>query len=278
VSASRRLPAQRRLLAAPAAATSAPAAAAPTSAPAAAAPTAAAATGGGKKIVADYMASGTYDQAAKDLAPAWQSQTGNTIDFATFPWEVLNQNNITDLSTQTGQYDVISGEWWIASVFEHMLPLDDFVKRDNVGPDYIEGLWQPGPSQFYGGKRVGIPYSADAYAILYNKELYDKAGVKPEWNTWEDFVAVMDQLKKKLPPDIAPHAFAFGAPEQPGSVFLGAYDGYLVGCDNTYKVDKEKAVKALQTALKLVDYGPANVRSLSIDEANAVFIKARARP
>ncbi len=258
------------------AATAVPAAAAAPAATAVPAATAApAAAFAGKKLTANYMASGTYDKAAEGLKPAFEKATGATVDLITLPWENLNQANITDLSTQTGQYDVMSGEFWIATVFQHMLPLDDMVARDNIGPEYIPALWEPGPSQFYEGKRISIPYSADAYAILYNTEIFDKAGVKPEWSTWEDYIKVLDELKAKLPADISPHSFCFGSPEQPGSIFLGAYDGYLISKENTYSVDDEKAVKALNTTMALVPYGPANVKSLSIDEATAVFLQGK---
>ena len=229
----------------------------------------------GLKITADYMQSGTYDKAAASIAPAFQEKTGNTVNIIARPWADLNQANITDLSTGTGQYDVISGEWWIASVFAQMLPLDDYVKRDNIGPEYIPNLFQPGPSNFYQGKRVSVPYSADCYSVIYNKDLWDTAGVKPEWTTWEDFISLMDQLKSKLPSGVSAHAFAFGAPEQPGSLFLGAYDGTLVGADNKYHVETDKAVAALNTIKKLVQYGPSNVLALSIDEATAVFLQGK---
>jgi ABC-type glycerol-3-phosphate transport system substrate-binding protein len=253
-----------------------PAAPAATAAPAGAptqAPEAAAATG--KKITANYMASGTYDKAAEYLKPIFEQRTGNSVELVTFPWQNLNQANITDLSTQTGQYDVISGEFWLASVFQHMLPLDDLVARDNIGPEYIPNLFQPGPSNFFEGKRISIPYSADAYAILYNQELFEMAGVEPKWDTWEDYIQVLDALQGKLPDGVSPHSFSFGNPEQPGSIFLGAYDGFLINKDNQFAVDREKAISALETTMKLVDYGPANVRSLSIDESTAVFLQGR---
>ena len=97
------------------------------------------------------------------------------------PWDVLNQNHITDLTTGTGAYDVMSGEFWIASVLEHMLPLDEYVERDNYGTDYVERIWSLGPSNFYDGKRIGIPYSADAYGIYYNTEIFEQCGVEANW-------------------------------------------------------------------------------------------------
>jgi maltose-binding protein MalE len=230
----------------------------------------------GATITADYMASGTYDKAAESLVQQFLSDTGNTVDIVTAAWADLNTKNVTDLVTGTGEFDVMSGEWWIVDGFPYMRPIDDYVARDNFGGDYIPNLFQPGPSNFYQGKRLSVPFSADNITIIYNSELFDQAGVTPEWSDWAAFKAVMDDLKTKLPDGVYPHVFQFGAPEQPGALFIAAYDGYLVASDNTYKVDREKATAALDVVKSLVDYGPPNALSLSIDEATAVFLQGDA--
>ena len=71
-----------------------------------------------------------------------------------------------DLTTGTGEFDVVSGEFWIASVFNHMLPLDGYVNKSGYGSTIINRLWEPGPSNFFNGKRIGVPHSADAYSII----------------------------------------------------------------------------------------------------------------
>ena len=64
---------------------------------------------------------------------------------------------LNQLTTGTGEFDVMSGEFWIASVYDKMLPLDEFVERDSFGGDYIPTIWQPGPSGYFDGNRIGIP-------------------------------------------------------------------------------------------------------------------------
>jgi ABC-type glycerol-3-phosphate transport system substrate-binding protein len=230
----------------------------------------------GVTITADYMASGTYDMAAKSLVPEFLDSTGNEVEIVTAAWADLNQKNVTDLVTGTGEYDVMSGEWWIVDGFPYMLPIDDYVARDNFGGDYIPNLFQAGPSNFYQGKRLSVPFSADCITIIYNTELFEQAGVDPTWTDWTNFMTVMESLKGKLPEGVYPHVFQFGAPEQPGSLFLAAYDGYLVASDTTYKVDPAKATAALDIVKQLVQYGPPNALALSIDEATAVFLQGNA--
>ena len=229
------------------------------------------------EITVTYMQSGTYDKAAEKIKADFEKNSGVTVELVAAPWAVLNQNHITDLTTGTGEFDVMSGEFWIASVFEHMLPLDEFVARDKYGDTFIERIWSPGPSNFYGGKRIGVPYSADAYGILYRTDLFEKYGIDADWQTWDDFIDRLKKLKDALAgTDIAANVYAWGAPEQNPAIFLGMYDGYLVNKDGAYELEKDKAVAALQKMAGLLEYNPSNAVGLSIDEANAVFLDGKA--
>ena len=231
----------------------------------------------GAEIVATYMQSGTYDVGAENIADAFREETGIELELVASPWAVLNQNHITDLTTGTGEFDVMSGEFWIASVYDKMLPLDDFVERDSFGGDYIPTIWQPGPSGYFDGKRIGIPYSADAYGIVYRTDIFEEAGLSADWETWDDYIATMDELAMHLEgSDIAPSVFSWGAAEQTPAIFLGMYDGYLVDADGNYAVDEESAIAALEQMASLLAYNPEGAAGLSIDESNAVFLTGRA--
>lgn len=255
----------------------APAAQEPAAAEAPAAPAAEAPSLAGAEIVATYMQSGTYDKAAEQLMPAFEADTGIKVELIAAPWDVLNQNHITDLTTGTGAYDVMSGEFWIATVFEHMLPLDAYVERDNFGDAFIPGIWSPGPSNFYGGKRIGVPYSADAYGIWYNTEIFAQCGVEANWETWEDYIAVLEKLQACLDgTDVAPMVHYFGQIEQPASLFLGMYDGYMVDKDGNYGLDREKAVAALNMLQSLLQYNPEGVLGFDFNAGNAVFLNGKA--
>ena len=231
----------------------------------------------GAEITATYMQSGTYDVAAEALEAAFEEETGIQVELIAAPWDVLNQNHITDLTTGTGAYDVMSGEFWIASVFEHMLPLDEYVERDNYGTDYVERIWSPGPSNFYDGKRIGIPYSADAYGIYYNTEIFEQCGVEANWETWDDYIAVLDELQVCLEgSDVAPMVHYWGQIEQPAAIFLGMYDGHLVDAEGNYALDREKAIAALEKMNSLLAYNPDGALGFDFNSGNAVFLNGQA--
>jgi ABC-type glycerol-3-phosphate transport system substrate-binding protein len=231
----------------------------------------------GAEIVATYMQSGTYDKAAEELKPVFEGASGIKVELIVAPWDVLNQNHITDLTTGTGAYDVMSGEFWIATVFEHMLPLDEYVTRDNYGGDFVERIWSPGPSNFYDGKRIGVPYSADAYGIWYNTEIFDQCGVTADWETWDDYIAVLETLKTCLEgTDVSPMVHYFGQIEQPAAIFHGMYGSYLVDKDGKYGLDREKAVAALNKMQSLLQYNPEGALGFDFNAGNAVFLNGKA--
>jgi ABC-type glycerol-3-phosphate transport system substrate-binding protein len=235
------------------------------------------AAAGGAELTVTYMASGTYDKAAEETQPIYEAATGNTVEIVTAPWDVLNQNHITDLTTGTGAYDVMSGEFWIADVFDKMLPLDDYVAQDNYGDAFVEQIWSPGPSNFYDGQRIGVPYSADAYGIYYRTDIFEEAGVSADWETWDDYIAALQTLQEHLAgTDVAPMVHYWGQIEQPAAIFLGMYDGYMVRADGTYGLEREKAVDALNKMQSLLDFNPEGALSLDINAGNAVFLNGQA--
>ena len=152
----------------------------------------------GAEVVTTFMQSGTYDIGAEQLEPGFEELTGIELDIVASPFVVLVQNHITDLSTGTGEFDVISGDFWIGSVWNQMHPLDEFIERDMWGGSFIEGLMQPGPSGYFDGKRIGIPYSADAYGLIYRTDIFEEAGISADWETWDEFIEALDALEMHL--------------------------------------------------------------------------------
>lgn len=234
----------------------------------------------GQSIVASFMESGTYNVAAlDDVKPAFEASTGASVEVVARPFDQLMQSYLTDLATDTGQYDIISVTSWIGDVYDKLLPLDEYIARDGYGAEagFIPDLLKPNQgTEYFDGKPIGIPYAIDAYAVLYRTDLFEAAGVEPNWSNWEEMFATLDALKPSLPAGVDPFVFAYGATEQTPAIWLSAYDGYLLNSDGTYGHDKDKMVEALEITKRTMDYAPSNAAALSIDEANQVFLNGNA--
>ena len=51
-----------------------------------------------------------------------------------FPWAVLRQNNTTDLITGAGQYQVMSGGYYLADVYEQLRAADRIHQEEPTTP------------------------------------------------------------------------------------------------------------------------------------------------
>ncbi len=225
------------------------------------------------RITVTYMASGTYDKAAEEVAEGLKAQ-GIQATVAAFPWATLREKNTTDLISKTGNYDVMSGGYYLADVYDHFASLDEFIGKDQYGKTLIDGLMDK--SEHFQGKQIGIPYGADAYGIMYRTDLFEEAGLSlPQ--TWDQFQAAVQTLQEKYGQDgTSPYVFAAGATEQLANLFFTRYDSYFVNKDGKYALDAEKALHAINEGTRLLKAAPDNVMSLSIDEANALFIEGKA--
>jgi ABC-type glycerol-3-phosphate transport system substrate-binding protein len=229
-----------------------------------------------QELTFSVMESGTYNKAAEQLAPAFKAQTGADLKVAAFPWAILRQNNTTDLVTGAGQYQVMSGGYYLADVYTYFQPLTAWIVKDGYAKGMIPGLMQPGHSEWSDGQQIGIPYGVDAYGLLVNNDILGKAGVATaSLKDWDAVVAACDRIAAAAP-DVACIAHSTGNPEQIGAFFFSAYTGTFVTKDNHYALDSDKAVAAASVLPKLWKHLPKNGAAMSFDEAGALFRDAHA--
>ena len=140
----------------------------------------------GEELTVLYMESGTYDAAARLLAPEFEQQHGAKVTVVAFPYQSLHDNAATDLVTQTGAYDVIAIEaQWNGEFSPYLTPLDDLVARDGIPAEaFIPTIWRL--SGVWQGRRHGIPNANDAMGIIYRTDLYQAAGLEPP-KTWAEY-------------------------------------------------------------------------------------------
>lgn len=125
--------------------------------------------------------------------------------------------------------------------------LKAFMAKDKLGErDFISVLIE----EFtYRGKLMAIPKDSAAFGIYYNKDMYDKSGIKyPDLSlTWDDFARVARELTK-------PEEKRFGAPfirprpdsEQWEAVMRSFGGGYYDKEQTKSLLDKPENIDALQ--------------------------------
>ncbi len=229
-----------------------------------------------KQITVTYMESGTYNKAAEALAPQFEKDTGVKVKVVAFPWAVLRQNNTNDLLTGAGQYDAMSGGYYLSDVYDKFVPLDDYITKSNYADGMIPGLLEVGKSEWNKGKHIGVPYGIDSYGLMVNNDILKAAGVDAaSVKTWADFITACKAITAKAP-GVACFSHSTGNPEQIGAFFFSGYDGYYVNKAGKYELDKAKAVAFASLLPELWKYLPPNGNALSFDEAEQLFADGKA--
>jgi len=216
------------------------------------------------------MESGTYDKAAHEIGEAFKAKTGTDVKIAAFPWAVLRQNNTTDLISGTGQYQVMSGGYYLADVYTYFAPLTAYIEKDNYAKGMIAHLLEPGHSEWLDWQQIGIPYGVDAYGLLVNTDMLKQAGVSGDFKDWAAISAACATIEAKLP-GVSCFSHSTGNPEQIGAFFFSGYDGPYLSKDGKYQLDEGKATAAAAVLVDLWKHLPKNATALTFDEAHQLF-------
>jgi len=110
------------------------------------------------------------------------------------------QNKFDTAAGSKGAPDVLRSEVGWTPAFAKkgfFLPLDGteaLAEQDKFKPNLIE-------QAKYEGKTYGVPFTTDTLALVYNKELFEKAGVEAP-KTWDDLKKAAATIKAKTGVDV----------------------------------------------------------------------------
>ncbi|HET7095350.1 MAG TPA: extracellular solute-binding protein [Thermomicrobiales bacterium] len=220
----------------------------------------------GGKLTVLYMQSGTYDEAARLLAPEFKDATGATVEVVAFPYQNLHDNAANDLITQTGAYDVMDVAFqWDGEFAPYLTPLDDDVKQAGISADaFIPNIWKLSGNWL--DKRNGIPNANDAMGILYRTDLYKAAEVTVP-KTWQAY----NDNAKKLTGDGVYGASWVGIGEQLQSSWLSRYwESGQPLCDKDWRPAfvNDAGVHAIQLLRDALPFCPPGMPGWDIPTAN----------
>lgn len=124
-----------------------------------------------------------YDEASqRAMVKAFEADHPNIkVNMTLMPTSGFETKMTTALGAGVGGPDVAF--FSISNWFPKALPLDDFIKRDGFDTSmYYQGFWDT-KTQF-DGKTIGLPLGVGASIVMFNKDLFDQAGVPYPTNDW----------------------------------------------------------------------------------------------
>lgn len=135
---------------------------------------------------ADWLMASLWDSASGEesaLLADFEETYGIDVIFESYPEDSARQKTMLDLSSHTGQYDIITTGVWAMATYAsagYLEPLDDwmanhpdetFFTMDDYLPASLEGA-------SYGGSVYSLPLYTFGPALVYNKALFEEYDVK----------------------------------------------------------------------------------------------------
>lgn len=197
------------------------------------------------------------------------------LDWVTLEENILRERLTTDISTNGGQYDIMTiglfevpmwGErGWLAP-FEN--PPADYA-IDDLLPSVREGL-------SVDGKQYALPFYAESQMTFYRKDLLEAAGVTmPEQPTWDDLREIASKIH-----DPANGVYGICLRGKPGwgenmgqiTPVVNSYGGRWFDMDWKPQFDTAPWKEALETYIGLLnEYGPPGATSNGYNEILTLF-------
>jgi multiple sugar transport system substrate-binding protein len=221
--------------------------------------------------VAEYSSkTGPYFEAVKKEFEA--KNPGITIKYEIVPWDVLLQKLTTDIGAGTNaDLSIIGTRWLIDFVQQDVAePLDSYMTPDFKGR-FIDTFLKPSVME---GKTYGLPIAASARAMYYNKELFEKAGIKQPPATWAELKDDAAKIKA-----LGGGAFGFGmqGKEIETDVYyyyaMWSFGTEILNKDGTSGLSTPGALEAAKLYKSMIDEGltEPGVTSLNREDVQNLF-------
>lgn len=154
------------------------------------------------------FSSGGAGKALAAAAEKFGEERGVEMDVLTFPVGEVYEKQILALSSKQGSPDVISiDDTWMPVLHPFLEPMKnvDPVVAEELVPSYREAF-------AIGDVQYGLPVRLGGQAIIYRKDLMEKAGIDPSTlTTWE---AILDAAKKLTDPENKVYGWVGGYSEE----------------------------------------------------------------
>ncbi len=223
-------------------------------------------------------------EAFKKMVPDFEALTGIKVVWDEMEEGALADKLLLESSSGTTSYDALMNcpEFTPALAdLGYLENLDPYLQDAAKTPewfDYQDIMAAYRDMLSYGGNHLGIPFAGETVFLFYNKEIFDKHGLKVP--------TTMDELLEtaRLITEREPGMAGISMRTRLGweftymwSVFIFPFGGMIVDPKtNTAMLNSPGTLKSLEYFNSLASYGPTGITSYSFPEAWDAFMQAKA--
>lgn len=158
------------------------------------------AVSGKGKTVHVWIMQGTNakpDAYVNELTAAFKKETGAKLDLQFVEWTEAHDKFVNAIAGGTTPDVAEVGTTWTPEFADAgaLVDLGPAMKKSGVDKDLVPALVTAGTVD---GKTYGMPWYDGIRSVVYRKDVFAKAGVKPP-TSWSELVAAGDKIKKKVP-------------------------------------------------------------------------------
>ncbi|MCL5987151.1 MAG: extracellular solute-binding protein [Actinobacteria bacterium] len=225
-----------------------------------------------------YQGGVGYDKYMEATAKEFEELTGAKVVLDPTPWEAQMPKIVNDVQTGANQYDLFEGDIEFQyTLKDQMIPINDYIEKYNVDIEgFFDGVYKYG--EWLGqGIRYGLPIGTGISSVAINTEIFDAAGVKYPFATWDDFYAGLEKLTDKSK-GIYGITFS-GVNAQLVKMYLSRLWGQEVDVYNKNwlpQVNTPGGIKAAQMMVDLMKYAPPGVLGWDVADAAPIFLEGKA--
>jgi polyol transport system substrate-binding protein len=216
----------------------------------------------------------------KKLSSKFEAQNPDVkLNWVVVEENVLRQRVTTDVSTGSGQFDLVYVGLYETPIFAKqgwLRPIEDLPPEYDL-EDVFKSL-RDGLS--YEGKLFALPFNGESSMLMYRKDLFEAKGLTmPEQPTYDDIVKFAEALTNK------PNVYGITLRGKPGWGENMAYVGTLVNTfgaswfDEQWKptIDSPEWKKAITLYVDLMKkYGPPGASANGFNENLTLFASGKA--
>ncbi|KQV37074.1 sugar ABC transporter substrate-binding protein [Rhizobium sp. Root268] len=215
----------------------------------------------------------------QELSSEWEQKTGNSINWLVLEENVLRQRVTTDISTNGGQFDIITIGSYEAPIWgknDWLTPVDDL----SADYDYNDIFETVRKGLSVDGKLYALPFYAESSMTYYRKDLFEKAGITmPDQPTYDQ---IAEYASKVHDPDNQIYGLCLRG--KPGSgenivpimTSVNTHGGKWFDMNWKPQLDSGPWHKAVTLYVDLLNkYGPPGVTSNGYNETRALFASGK---
>lgn len=220
----------------------------------------------------------------KKIAEDFEKLTGAKVNVTAVPYDQVSVKATLDAQSGTNEFDVIDYFYTYKGQLAEdgvILDVTDWIERDKaeIQPeDFIPTIYDQ--YTLYDGRRYGLPYDGDSHVLFYNKELFDKYGLKPS-TTWDEYTENAKVITEAESKNGTYGAAILGA--KIPVIILSTYANRLTGFggnflkpDGSSALDSAEAVEAVKAILAAAPYALPTPLETRFEEGLPAFLGGKA--